>query len=644
MRGALASEEERIENLGLRAPLLSAVLFLSCAIFIGRLWHLQVIDGQELKSFSQKNRIKINRIKAPRGIIYDRDGQILVKNRRSFVLRLEVRQEKELKDSLDLIAPIVNLTNQDVKNLLKKSWNRNGRQIPPIIKKDLTLSEVAQLRRLKYKYPFVQVNSTIIREYPLGEAGAHLLGRVGQITKDNLKYFQKRNPGIIPGDTVGIGGIEKAYDKQLRGKNGLSYSQVDARGKVSSREGLNIDDLKNIEEIAGYEIHLSIDKDLQEATYKAFFQKDKIGNRIGGAIALNSKGEVLSLVSLPSFEPNDFVLGVDGKTWKKLTNDPLKPLRNKVFQDHHMPGSVFKPIVALAALEEGIIWEDQKINSPGYFSFGGKRYHNHTKSGHGFVNVKEALETSSNVFFYKIGLDLGVDKIEPYAKSMGLGQILGIGLSGEKKGLMPNSRWKLKNKKEEWQKGENLSISIGQSFILTHPLQLAISYLTIGTLGKRYNPLLIKKMKNPLTHNLKTFEPRLLYDFSNKRSAPISIKKKNFEVVKKGLWQVGNGPRGTARWFRVRNNKSIEISGKTGTSQIRAYGADQIYKDCQERPLQQRHHGWFVGYAPPQKPEIVVAALAMHSCAGSSGAAPVVRDIIEAYYEKKMKSDKNKPL
>jgi penicillin-binding protein 2 len=339
----------------------------------------------------------------------------------------------------------------------------------------------------------------------------------------------------------------------------------------------------------------------------------------------------LAWVSTPSFDPNEFSTGISPQVWSKIVNDPFKPLRNKVIQDHTSPGSTFKPLVALAALEEKLVTPTTIVNCPGSLKFGRRLYHDHLKGGHGNITIYEALERSSNVFFYKMGISLGIEKMYNYISPLGIGSKSGIELSREVSGLMPNSEWKKAAIGEEWQLGENLSTAIGQGFITATPLQMAIAYNTIGTEGNVVKPMLIKKIMNQEGQTIKEFEAQTLRNVQQKTQTGTSISEATFKVVKEGMRRVANGDRGTAKWWKV---PGVEMAGKTGTSQVMSFSADQIYAKCETRPLHMRHHGWFVAFAPADKPEITIAALAEHSCHGSTGAAPVVRDIVLAYFKK----------
>jgi len=346
---------------------------------------------------------------------------------------------------------------------------------------------------------------------------------------------------------------------------------------------------------------------------------------------MKSNGEILAWVNSPSFDPNIFTTEVPTKILSKLTTDPFKPFRNKVIQDHFWPGSTFKPLVALAALQEKVITDKTIISAPGKLWFGNRYFHDHNKNGAGNITVYEAVEKSSNVFFYKMGIALGVDKMYNYISLLGLGSRTGIEMAREAAGRLPNSTWKKSLRGEDWQPGENLTMAIGQGYVTTTPLQMAVAYNTIATEGKVVKPFVVKKV---VDHEGKTlFErfPSEVRDVTLPQPNGFKIDRANFKIVKESMRRVANGSSGTARHWKI---PGVEMAGKTGTAQVMSFSADQIYQSCDARPVHMRHHGWYIAWAPWDKPEITVAVLAQHACHGNTGAAPIVRDIMQAYFQK----------
>lgn len=635
MSDHLSTPEDEVKQFTSRYRLFYGFILLSGFIFFSRLWYLQIFKGEKFRYYSEKNLLKESEIYAPRGKIFDREGRILVDNLPGFEATITPQYALHLEDTAKEVSKVVHLPEQRIVQMVKTGAVKNGKFLPVRIKENLSRDEVARLERLQLDHPGLNINMFIKRTYPLHENAAQLVGYVREISKAELPKLNKNKPKgdrFRQGDIIGKRGLEFKYDDTLRGKDGLKFKQVDAFGRETTinTEGIFKAFLNTQEAISGKNLVLTIDKDLQEAAYHSFMDKD----RIGAAVALDAKnGEVLAWVNSPSYDPNNFTTRISPKLWKKLSNDPFKPMLNKVIQTHHPPGSTFKAVVALAALEEGIITQNTTHTCLGKIVMGRRPFHCHIKHGHGAVNVVTALERSCNIFFYKVANQLGIDKIAKYAHALGIGLKTGVDLTGEKKGLMPTSDWKKQRFGEVWQPGENYTNGIGQGYIVTTPLQLAVSFSSIANKGPAFRPHLVKKV---LDHNENVLEekvPEVLLNPNQdiqENGKPL-ISKKNYAIVQKGLFDVANGERGTAKWWKIPN---VPFAGKTGTAQFFSMNSDQVYSKCEEKPIQQRHHGWFVGYAPANDPKIVVSVFAEHGCHGSTGAVPIARDIMKAYIEK----------
>lgn len=634
----LTNAQEETKEYQSRFYILYGVLALASIIIFSRLWYLQIIKGQELRIYSEKNRVKETKIPAPRGLILDREGRILVENLPGFEATISPQYATKLTETANAISPIVDIQAKKIIKEVKLGHRKNGPFRPVKIKSNLEMNTVARISKLRFDHPGLDIQQAILRHYPLQKVGAQLFGYVGEISRNQIQRYNKKKSAknkFEQGDIIGKNGLEEVWEQQLRGQKGLNFVEVDARGREANTRTNELFDLKPLEETPGNNLVLTLDKDLQIAAYEAMKREDKIGPRIGAAVAIKNNGEILAWVNSPSFDPNKFSKRISTEMWRELINDPNRPLTNKAIQDHFPPGSTYKPIVALAALQEKEITPSKTIFSPGSIRFGNRTYHDHTRHGHGNINVVQAIERSSNIFFYKMGIALGIDTLYKYSKLLGIGDKTGIKLPNEVPGKMPNSEWKLKYKGEPWQPGENLSNAIGQGFVLTTVLQMARAYNTIANEGLVYKPYLVKKVIDHKNKLILEKKPELIKDISNPENEDGYIEKKHFKTVKKGLIAVVNGERGTARWSgRLHKTPSIKMAGKTGTIQVMSFSADQIYEKCNERPFKQRHHGFFVGFAPAENPEITVAVLAEHACAGSSGGAPVARDIIYAYLKK----------
>lgn len=606
-------------------------VILTFIIFSLRLTWLQIFQGSELRRFSENNRIKQNKISAPRGLILDRDGRALVENLPGFEVVLSPQYVEDLKSLSQSVGPILGLEPEKIIEKFKRSKRINGPFATIRLKDNLSREEVFRLKRIRLDTPGMEIRESIIRHYPLNENGAQIFGYVGEISKNEIKKLNEKHKDLLifePGDIVGKSGLEENLEEKIRGKDGVSFIQVDAHGRKTITEIPNIygQQITDQDPLHGNSAYLTIDRDIQEAAHKSFTEQD----RIGALVAMKSNGEVLAWLNAPSFDPNSFATEVSIKAWSKLTNDPFKPLRNKVIQDHFQPGSTFKPFVAIAALQEKVITDKTILNAPGKMYFGNRWYHNHNKNGEGSITIYDAIERSSNVFFYQLGIKLGVDRMYNYISLLGLGSRTQIEMEREAPGRLPNSVWKKAALKEEWQPGENLSTAIGQGYVTVTPLQLAVAYNAIATEGKVVKPYIIKKVVDHDGNILTEKSPEIIRDVTLTQPNGYKIDPVTFKIVKEAMRRVVNGAQGTARRSKI---IGIEMAGKTGTAQVMNFNADQIYKTCENRPMHMRHHGWFVAWAPWDKPEIIVSVLSQHGCHGPT-TAPIARDIIEAYFKK----------
>jgi penicillin-binding protein 2 len=601
------------------------------SLFVLRLWYLQILNGDELRAFSEQNSIKETRIAAPRGLITDRNGQILVENLPGFEAQVSPQFVDDLDETTLALSKALDIPAQQIVQTIQRSRRVNGPFRPVRIKENLSRDDILNLELIRTDFPGIDIKESVLRSYPLKSNGAQLLGYVGEISKRQLPILNERHAGKVrfqQGDIIGRSGIEERLDLYLRGRDGISVSQVDARGREAVNDGPSLlGSLQTFQPAElGNNVELTIDRDIQEATWNAMVSNQ----RIGAAVAMKVNGEVLAWVSTPSFDPNEFSTGISPQVWSKLINDPDKPLRNKVIQDHNSPGSTFKPLIAIAALAEGVVTPWTYINCPGSLRFGNRSYHDHLRGGHGNLRVDQAIERSSNVFFYRMGIALGIDRMFRYCAALGIGQPTGIDVGAEAMGLMPSSEWKRETMGEDWQPGENLSNAIGQGFVLATPLQMAVAYNAIGTGGKVVRPFVIQRVSQDDGQVIYQATPQVVRDLGDQKS-DFYIKKDVFSVVQNGLHDVVNGERGTARASRL---PFVEFSGKTGTSQVMSFSADQIFARCDAKPRHMRHHGWFVGFAPSKNPEIAFAVLAEHACSGSGGAAPIAKEIVRAYVAK----------
>ncbi len=561
-------------------------------LLVMRLWQLQILQGSEYRKLSEDNRLRIISIPAPRGIIFDRNGIQLVKNSPYYYASL-IPDEFDIS-KVDSLSKVLNIPVEDILEKINK--NALSPFSPIRLKQGLSFTEVALIEARRSDFPGLIVEAEVSREYLYGDVGSHLIGYLGK-----LNPSQSKDPALkdIPPDTfIGQWGVELLFDKSLRGTLGKRVIEVDALGR-------EIRLLQEKPPIKGKDITLSIDINLQEEAEKAF------GERAGALVAIKpDTGEILGMVSKPSFDPNLFAKGISYDKWIAFTRDKKNPMLNRALQSQYPPGSTFKIVTAIAALEEGIISPETKVDCRGGIDYGRWHFGCWRKQGHGVVSLHRAIVESCDTYFYEAGKRLGIDKIYDYATNLGLGEKTGIELGREKQGLIPNTKWKLKNKKQPWFLGETFNAAIGQGYVAVTPIQLAVLTSIIANGGNLYRPTLIKDAQ-PII------------------SGKVKIRPDTLEIVKSGLFGVVNEPGGTG-W--AAKSQLMNIGGKTGTAQVVA-----IKRDSQYLPEKFRDHAWFVAFAPVEKPEIALSVFVEHGGHGGGAAAPIAKRAIEGYMSSKNK-------
>ncbi len=614
-------EEELVKIHKDRATLISYIITAAFGLVLSRLWYLQVYKGETLHNYSIQNRLRKEVVWAPRGLIYSRDDQLLVDNIPRFDTILTPQFLIEREVTLKKLAGILGMEVASIEATLKKNSNQATYR-PIIIKKNITFEELAKIESQNAELPGVSVDTFISREYRDKEVGAHLLGYISEISQIQLPKLRERDHSDYRlGDFIGQFGIEEQLDKYLRGENGHEFVEVDARGR--RKRYINTDNLfKGIEDekpLSGMNVKLTIDRDMQIAAYEA------LEGRVGGVIAIDvESGQVLAMVSRPSFDPSQFSRGLSPEYWRSLVNNKMHPLRDRNIQEHFSPGSTFKAITGIAAFEKGEIDERTEVNCSGSFRLGNRAYHCWKKEGHGPTSLVKAIRESCNIYFQKAALRMDIDDISKYAFAFGLGARTGISLPREVSGLIPTKDWKKKRFGQEWQAGETLSCSIGQSYVLSSTIQLATAYAAIANGGKIFRPYVVKDIYDTQGELVKTFHPELLSEV--KMNNP-----KTLQFVREGLFQVMNNPKGTAF---ARRGPGILMAGKSGTSQVRSASADKVYQKCDTMDYESRHHGLFVGFAPYDNPKIATAVIVEHGCSGSGAAAPVAEKVVSQYMKK----------
>jgi penicillin-binding protein 2 len=617
--------EEQIRFLQERFKYIYGILFIGLGVLLSRMVYLQVVNGDQMRQYAEENRIKRVKIPAPRGMMFDRYGKLLVDNRPAFNVLITPQYLNESgrpKQVLEKLSSLIKMPLAEIDKRLQKA-KQQPTFMPIVIKDNLTRDEVAELETWKIDMPGVQVEMAISRSNLSRDVGSNLYGYIGKVSQPELPILnQNSTRKYLLDDYVGKSGLEKEFEDFLRGIDGSELVEVDAIGRsieTVKGKGRVLAQAQQEPSIPGKNLVLSIDQDLQMAAVRGFGEKN------GGLIAIDPRnGEVLAMVSRPSFDPADFSRGIDQDLWAKLIADDNHPLRDKTIQDHYSPGSTFKTITAIAALEEGIINKDTTFTCGGSISLGNRKVHCWKKEGHGSVNVVSALTHSCDVFFYRVAQKLkSVDDIAKYASHLGLGKKTGIELGREVPGLIPTEAWKQKRFNVPWSPGETLYVAIGQSFVLTTTIQLANAYAALVNGGTLYRPHVLKTIQSEEGKTLKEFIPQIL--------DKTKLSQETIDLVTEGLWGVVNAPGGTAYSQHI---PGMEFAGKTGTVQVVTQKADKIYQKCENLRYQQRHHGVFVGYAPIKNPSIVVAVVAEHACSGSHGAAPIAREVMKTYLQK----------
>ncbi|MBW2003355.1 MAG: penicillin-binding protein 2 [Deltaproteobacteria bacterium] len=593
--------QKRLKKLTLFVVIIVGILFV-------RLWFLQIISGAQYREKSESNRIDLRDILPVRGMIFDRNGELLVDNRASFALGVVPKDIKNLDGLIDDIGRLIEIDGLSA----KKKINEGLRQNPfnsVSIKKGLTRDELARIETNVFYMPGVIIEVKPKRHYLYGPLAAHLIGYLGEIDKEQLnKEIYKKNKS---GDFVGKFGVEKKWQRYLNGIRGGQQVEVDASGR-------RLRVLYQRAAEPGFNIYLTIDKDLQ------MLAESSLKNRAGAIIAMNPMtGEVLTMASSPSFSPNDFAKGMDEKGWKQLISNLRFPLQNRVISGQYPPGSVFKIVVALAGLEEGVIDPDEKVFCGGSYRFKGRLYRDWKEEGHGYVDLHRALVESCDVYFYKMGQKIGIDTIAKYAKILGLGSKTNLQLGDEKEGLIPDRAWKLGRWHVPWEEGETLSVAIGQSFVLITPIQMVRFASAFFNGGVLFKPQVTKWVERDDKEKLFKFKPHSSHRWS--------VKKENMELIKKALVGVVNEPHGTGRRARL---DQIKVAGKTGTSQVIALPEKNESEKERDIPYKFRDHAWFVAVAPAENPAIALAILIEHSGTGGGVAAPIAKKILECYFKK----------
>jgi len=603
----MAGNTEKSRLFTRRAVLIGGIQAGLFSLLAGRLYYLQVIEGAEYHEMAEENRINLRMIAPPRGRILDRNGVALALNDQTYRVVLLPEQVNDLEDLLNKLNAYIPIDDLDRKRIEREMKDRNGFNAV-LVHDDLTRDQMDVIAVHTPDLPGVDIDAGEIRSYPYGETTAHILGYVGTASQaeiDEDDDDDDANVLSVPGFRIGKNGIEKQYEDQMRGDAGDVEMEVNAHGRV-------VQELVRHDPTPGEDLTLAIDIGLQQ------FVQQRLAREEGAAAVVMDihSGEVLALASQPSFDPNLFTFGISQDDWDKLNSDIHSPLLNKVIGGVYAPGSTFKPIVAMAALEGDITNPKERTFCPGYYEFGGHIFHCWKHGGHGHVNMIEAIAGSCDTYFYDLGHRTGIDKIQAMAQRFGLGQKLGIDLPHERGGFVPSRSWKQATHHDAWQQGETLIAAIGQGYMLTSPLQLAVMAARIANNGLAVEPHVAQKIGTqlvaPETWPSMGFDPRHL------------------EIVRQGMSAVINSPAGTAYAARIMQ-EGMEMAGKTGTAQVRhiseAEHEEGVTKN-EALPWKERDHALFAGFAPVSNPRYAIAVIVEHGGSGAHEAAPIARDIL----------------
>ncbi len=578
-------------------------------LIVMRLWYLQIIKGDELRLRSENNSVRLRKIQSMRGLILDAERQVMVDNQPSFDLVFVPDRTRDVNAIIEKIKTLYAERSLTLSSL-SDFTGKVKPMVPVIIERNISMEKLAVVETHALELPGVTVEVTPVRQYLSGKMTAQVIGFTGEVNREELDHDSLEL--LTPGDIIGKFGIEKFLDSHLRGKNGAEQVEVNAAGKA-------VRSLGRIQSESGDTVVLTIDSALQEEAWKA------VGDRPGAVAVMDPRnGAVLALVSSPSFDPNLFNGGITSEDWEKLAGNRRHPMENRSISGQYPPGSTYKPVVAAAALEEGLITPETTFYCNGTFELGNRIYRCWNAKGHGHINLHRAIVESCDVYFYNLGKLLGVDKIASYAQAFGLGAPLGIDLTREKAGLIPTKQWKLSRLKEPWQQGETISIAIGQGFNLVTPLQLVNVYATLGNGGTLYRPRLVKQLESSGGPVIK--------EYGSEKLGALPLSPQTIQIINKALWGVVNERGGTGS---VLKRKEADVCGKTGTAQVIGLPQEQNARKAKRVSADFQDHALFVGFAPYENPEIAVAVILENAGHGGSAAAPVAKKVIDAYFARK---------
>ncbi|HQY27784.1 MAG TPA: penicillin-binding protein 2 [Burkholderiaceae bacterium] len=612
--------ERDLYQLRLRLVIAMTLVLVCFGVLVARFVYLQVYRYDDFHAQAEDNRIALVPAPPGRGLIFDRNGVLLAENVSAYTLEIAPKRAARLEETIAALSGIVEITARDrqrFRRLLEDS--RSTDSVP--LKVRLTDEEVARLAVQRFRFPGVEIRARLFRNYPLGETAAHVIGHIGRISQEDKRRLeeQERLSAYAGSTHIGKVGVELSYESLLHGQVGAEEVEVSAGGRI-------VRTLSRQPPVPGANLVLSIDVRLQKLAEELY------GDRRGALVAIEpTTGDVLALVSRPSFDPNLFVDGIDSQTWQSLNEDPDKPLLNRPLRGAYPPGSTYKPFMALAALTTGARTPQDTISDPGYFQLGNHRFRDSKPSGHGTVDLRKSIVVSSDTYYYKVAYDMGVDRIHDFMKPWGFGQLTGIDLEHESAGILPSTQWKLKRFKQKWYPGETPSIGIGQGYNAFTMLQLAHATATLANDGIVMKPHVVQSIEDPVTHARKRTVP--------KESYRIPLRREYLDLVRGAMADVNRF--GTGRIAFA--NTEYVAAGKTGTAQVIGIKQGERY-DARRIAERHRDHSLFMAFAPLENPKIAIALVVENGGFGAQAAAPIARKLFDYHLLGKLPKDVSEDL
>ncbi len=605
--------DDHFREIGLfRSRVLAAVIFftLLIGVLVSRLVWLQVSQHEHFTTLAEDNRVKISAIPPTRGLIFDRNGVVLADNLPSYALELTPEQIDDIDETLATLGEIINISALDIKRFKRLKHRKRSFQGVPL-RFRLSDEEVARLAVNRHRLPGVEIAARLTRYYPQGTNTAHVIGYVGRINERELGRIDQADYSGT--SHIGKIGVEKSFEDILHGSVGYRQTEVNAVGRVIRVLGVTPPD-------PGLNLHLTIDARLHRVANEAF------GDRSGSVVAIDpNNGEVLTMISKPTYDPNLFVNGISHKAYSELNNDAERPLFNRILRGQYPPGSTVKPFYALAGIHSRVTTAKHRIFCSGFYQLPNDehKYRDWKKRGHGWTDLNKSMVQSCDVYYYELAVKLGIDRMHDFMDLFGFGRRTGIDIRGELSGLMPSRSWKRGARSQAWFPGETVITGIGQGFTLVTPLQLASATATLSKRGEGYQPHVISAQENPITGDIEIVDPTPL-------ASVTGIDPKHWDTTLESMYNVVNSPWGTARKIAIGAN--YKIAGKTGTAQVFTVAQDEEYKE-QGLSRKLRDHALFMSYAPYEDPQMAVSVVVEHGGHGGSAAAPVARKLYDAYLD-----------